>query len=292
MRPADDIKKYFQKSTLSTDPDRHETVFEKIQRAQDQSKDTAPALSGPKIRNTIMKSPITKIAAAAAVIAATILGFIVFIDTGSTSGIVWAQVAEQVQASQGFVCRSNVTLTNVPQSTTTKIDTRMYGSPSLGIRTDQYQDGEVVMSVYGNRADNSIISIMHSMKTYTRDPLPEGDLSDLEKMSPTELVRQYLSTQYKELGTDTIDGLAVKGIEVNDASVISTNFRVDSIVARLWVSKETGFPVRLEAEIIGNNGAFKMQAVMNEFQWNAELDAGLFKADIPADYALMGTPQP
>ncbi|MBL7186928.1 MAG: hypothetical protein ISS70_11470, partial [Phycisphaerae bacterium] len=83
-----------------------------------------------------MKSSLTKPAAAAAIIAATILGFIVFVDTGSTSGIVWAQVAEQVQASQGFVCRSNVTLTNVPQSTTTKIDTRMYGSPSLGIRTD------------------------------------------------------------------------------------------------------------------------------------------------------------
>ena len=292
MKSADDIERYFHKATLSTNGTRHDAIFEEIRGAQEQSMTDTPVSSRIPIRSSIMKSSLTKPAAAAAIIAATILGFIVFIDTGSTSGIVWAQVAEQVQASQGFVCRSNVTLTNVPQSTTTNIDTRMYGSPSLGIRTDQYQDGEVVMSVYGNRADNSIISIMHSMKTYTRDPLPEGDLSDLEKMSPTELVRQYLSTQYKELGTDTIDGLAVKGIEVNDASVISTNFRVDSIVARLWVSKETGFPVRLEAEIIGNNGAFKMQAVMNEFQWDAELDAGLFKADIPADYGLLGTPQP
>ena len=83
MKSADDIERYFQKSTLSTNSCRHEAVFEKIQRAQDQSKDTAPALSGPKIRNTIMKSPTTKLATAAVVIAAITLGLLEFIGGGT-----------------------------------------------------------------------------------------------------------------------------------------------------------------------------------------------------------------
>ena len=78
MKSAEDIKKYFQKSTLSTNPDRHETIFERILRAQDQSPDTAPALSGPKIRNRIMKSPITKLATAAAVIVVAAFGLFEF----------------------------------------------------------------------------------------------------------------------------------------------------------------------------------------------------------------------
>ena len=239
-----------------------------------------------------MKSPITKFAAAAVIIIAVTLGLFEFIDNGSGSGVVWAEVAELVQASQGFICRSNVTLTNTASGDSTPMDMRMYGSLKYGIRVDQYEDGNVVISSYGNRVDNTIITITHPMKTYTREPLLEEDIANLEQMSPSKLVQQYLSTDYKELGSDTIDGLEVEGIEVNDPSVISATFPIDSIVARLWVSKETGFPVRMEAKITGNNGALKMDAVMSELQWNAELSASDFTPDIPSDYTLIETPSP
>ena len=105
MKSAEDIKKYFKKSTLSTNPDRHEAIFEKIQRAQDQSKITTPALSGFNLRSKIMKSNITKLAAAAVVIAVVVLGLFEFIGTKDTSGVVWAEVARKVQASRGSVVR-------------------------------------------------------------------------------------------------------------------------------------------------------------------------------------------
>ena len=92
MKSAEDIKKYFQRSTLSTNPDRHEVIFEKIHRAQDQSKTTSPALSGFIFRSKIMKSPIIKFAAAAVIIALVVLGLFEFIGTESTSGVVWAEV--------------------------------------------------------------------------------------------------------------------------------------------------------------------------------------------------------
>jgi len=70
MKSAEDIKRYFQQATLSTNPDRHEAIFEKIQRAQAESKTTVPASHRPHYRSNIMKSPITKLAAAAVIILA------------------------------------------------------------------------------------------------------------------------------------------------------------------------------------------------------------------------------
>jgi hypothetical protein len=72
MKSADEIRRYFQQATLSTNPDRHEAVFEKIQRAQEQTKATAPASSRPHYRSNIMKNPVTKIAAAAVIIIALV----------------------------------------------------------------------------------------------------------------------------------------------------------------------------------------------------------------------------
>jgi hypothetical protein len=290
MKSAEDIKNHFQKATLSTNPDKHEAIFERIQNAQDHPTKT-PVLLRFNNRSIIMRNPITKLAAAVIIIAVT-LGVFEFIDNGSSSGVVWAEVAEQVQTSPGFTCRSNVILTNTASGHSNQMDTRMYGSPNHGIRVDQYENGKIVMSNYGNRADSTIVSITHPTKTYTREPLLEEDIANLEQMSPSRLVQQYLSTDYKALDSDTIDGLEVEGIEVNDPSVVNATFPIDSLVARLWVSKDTGFPVRMEAKITGNNGALKMEAVMNELRWNVELSESDFTPDIPSDYTLIETPSP
>ena len=272
----------------STEMDRrilHDTL-----KVQQELKQTKLAGTQPDIRRIIMKSSITKVAIAGVIIIAVTLGLFEFIDNGSSSGVVWAEVIEQVQANSGFTCRSNVILTNTASGNSNQMDMRMYGSPKYGIRVDQYENGNIVISNYGNRADNTIVSITHPTKTYTREPLLEKDIANLEQMSPSKLVQQYLSTDYKELESEIIDGLEVEGIEVNDPSVVSATFPIDSIVARLWVSKETRFPVRMEAKITGNNGGLKMEAVMTELRWNVEFSASDFTPDIPSDYTLIETP--
>jgi len=73
MKSAEDIKRYFQRATLSTNPDKHEAIFEKMQRAQEQSKTTVPASYRLRYGSKIMKSPIAKLTAAAVVIIAVAL---------------------------------------------------------------------------------------------------------------------------------------------------------------------------------------------------------------------------
>jgi hypothetical protein len=233
----------------------------------------------------IMKNPTAKLAAAAAIIIVVLICLHMLPDSGTS--IAWGEVAKSVEQSPGFTCRSRVTLTNTEEGKTNEFDTIMYGSLAYGIRVDQYENGEVVISSCGNRAENMIISIIHSTKTYIRKPLLEQDLSDLEQMSPKKLVQQYLSTDYKEIGRDIIDGVEVTGIEVNDPEVVRADFPIDNLIARLWVSVESGFPVMLEAEITGSNGALQMQAKMDNFQWNVEHKQSIFEPEIPTDYTLM-----
>jgi len=96
MKSVEDIKKYFQKSTLSTNHNIHEAIFEKIQRAQDKSKTTTPASYRFNIRSNIMKSSITKLAAVAVIIIAVVLS-INFLDKSVTPAYGIEQTIEAVR---------------------------------------------------------------------------------------------------------------------------------------------------------------------------------------------------
>lgn len=90
MKSAEDIKRYFQKATLSTNPDKHEAVFEKIQNAQDLSTTNTPVSHRRNLRRLIMKSPLTKIAAGAVIVIILAL----FINNGSINiaSVTWADM--------------------------------------------------------------------------------------------------------------------------------------------------------------------------------------------------------
>ena len=60
-----------------------------------------------------------------------------------------------------------------------------------------------------------------------------------------------------------------------------------SHTAQLWVSVETGYPVLIESEVVGNNGTLQIKMTIDEFQWDVELDPSEFHAVIPPDYQLL-----
>jgi len=95
------------KFNVAAGPVLHDRVLTRVRRAQEQA-DTAPALPEPALRRMIMRSSITKLAAAAAIVLAALAGM--YALTGSVDGtsITMAQVQQAMETVDWMQVRDKV----------------------------------------------------------------------------------------------------------------------------------------------------------------------------------------
>ena len=134
--------------------------------------------------------------------------------------------------------------------------------------------------------------LTHSPKQYMLRDLTAEDMAEITEkqaggMDPKAIVQKLLSGEYTELGREMIDGAEAEGIEIHNPPGSRANFQVDSRVMRLWVSIETGYPVRMESNTVGKNGAVHITQIVDQFEWHLELDRELFELEIPSGYTEM-----
>jgi hypothetical protein len=140
-----------------------------------------------------------------------------------------------------------------------------------------------------------MVVLMPSAKQYALRDLSGEDMAEIAEkqadgMDPKALVSRLLSDAYTEIGRKTIDGVEAVGVEIHNPSSGRANVQVDRRVMRLWVSIETGYPVRMESETVSNNGKLRVTQMVDQFEWHVELDPGLFELDIPSNYTEMEEP--
>jgi hypothetical protein len=240
-----------------------------------------PSLTG----RTIMRKRIVKLAIAAAVLAALGLGILEFLNTGSKSGVVWADVARKVQASRGVVFR--VTERIEPDTYDQQVDFSTQYFTSTQSRLDNYKGGEIIKTIWGDCDTKTVVLVDHFHKSYikaTGEKMPDS----LGAMDPNRWVQSLLSCRHRELGQKTIDGVRCEGIETTDPAFFGGGTPPEPPVARLWVGVETGYPVRFESERVYDGARHSL--VQDRFQWDADLDGSLFEPNIPADYLFIPPP--
>jgi outer membrane lipoprotein-sorting protein len=234
------------------------------------------------LRSVIMKSPVTKIAAAAAII----ITALIIIYQFNTSGVAWGSLAEKIERVETVVYHlsSNVKTQNMPQGQTPKTETIAYYSSEYGSRVENYINDHLGFIMYLNPKENIYVSVMPGQKKFMRftNKSPDELKQIAEKDDPRVMVRHIMSGEYKQLGRKTINGIDVEGIESTGPRVMGG--MLEDATARLWVEIGTDFPVRIEIEGIVSGGQMEMSMVMDDFQWNVELDPALFVPDIPSDY--------
>jgi len=282
MRPAEDVKRLIKNLQDKTSPKMDERVLGDVLRALEESKQPS-ALTWPNIRRTIMKSPITKLAVAAAVIAVVVLGLFEFIGTSSKSGVVWAEVTQKVEASTGLIWRLRGTGSRDPNDDWPNAYKIIWRSPAV-TRTDRYRDGQIYRTLYFNLEARTEKWVAHDASKYVKKALSEEQVrrmrADKDRWTdPQSLVNCCLDLKHHALGQKTIDGVLCEGIETTDSS----GFPVKSFAGRLWVSVETGYPVLVEIEAI-DDGDIRHTSTLDQFQWNVALSAEDVEPEIPADY--------
>jgi hypothetical protein len=242
-----------------------------------------------------MKSPIVKLAAAAVIIGLVVLGLFELTGTESTSGVVWADVVRKVEASRGSIVRSRESSSFQPSNETDY--SMIYASPKY-FRKDVYKGGQITDSYHTDFESMTYTGVSHTRKHYQSITITPNEGGFLEKnedwMNPRYIVQTILSCVHRELGQKTIEGILCEGLETNDPAVFGPLpgpvTRLD-VKMRLWVNAETKYPVlfeckvdaEAEGQVIANEG------VMDQFQWDVELDPSFLKPNIPPDYVDMRT---
>ena len=187
-------------------------------------------------RRTIMKSPITKLAAAAVIVGVVLIGVSQF--GGSAASVAWGEVIGKLEVSQGVIFRRTMTRSDRPGEDGYRM---IYSCPTHS-RTDHYRADQIIGSLYCDYNAKTLVSIQHDRKTYFDHELGEQAMQETE-VSPKAWVQKFLSCEYRELGQRTIKGILCEGLETTDPAFGDSDSPVDSLMLQLWVSVETGYPV-------------------------------------------------
>ncbi|MGB2810075.1 MAG: LamG domain-containing protein [Sedimentisphaerales bacterium] len=285
MKPAEKIERLIKKSRYKASPDAYNKALGSFLQEVDAYAKGKSALTEPNVRRIIMKNPITKLAAAAVIIIAVLIG----IHQITGSGVAWAEVVSNIGKVRAFAYKMKMSMKNipgVPDGKTMNLEIDAWISKDVGMRMDSCTEGELISQSYVLLPQGTVISVIPEEKKYIRMTLTDGLFEEMQKDNgdPRKMVDEFMKCEYRKLGPSIIDGIEVEGIQSKDPKIVGGV--LGTVVARLWVAVENDLPVRMEI-MCYSNGKKVMDMVMDEFQWDVELDAAWFEPYIPDDYELM-----
>ena len=286
MKPVRDIRKLFQKAAAETRPEMDRKVLERVLAAHKTVNHGDSPANRSNRRSISMKNPIVRLAVAAAIIATAVLGLSEFIGTDAGSGVVWAQVLEKTDQIPAVVFDMTAEI-DEPEGKLV-LPSRQYVAGDYGTRADTFMDGKLVAINYRLPRKNVAYQIRVDRKQYRRFDVSYEEGLGRDPDDPRTWLKMILSGEHTKLDRTAIDGVVVEGIQ---GHLVEDNG--EDTVMRLWVDVETNLPVRIEVEIAGmEGGRMKQQKfVMENFDWNAQLDESFFEPNIPDDYTLGEDPR-
>lgn len=217
-----------------------------------------------------MKSPFTKLAAAAAIIIAVLIG-IHFLG-GSTESVAWADVVRPLLTAHTVVFHArSVEGENLPIARIMNMGTQRVRSEILSA------DGKTVQVIAICDYDTSqMLTLIPKQKIATIvdiKGLPEKPENFVEIMRNmiTELQHDP-NVSIESLGEKEMDGRMAQGFRATDP---------EGNESMIWADSQTSVPIRMELKWRQAHYEF------TDFEFDVALDESLFSMDIPAGYSTM-----
>jgi len=246
----------------------------------------------------IMKSPITKLAIAAVIIIACLIGLSFWRTTGS--GIALADVLARVEKVEAHRFKYSVKITvedpNKPynyEGYFTMLISKEYGSKTIAEEPDPNGGQSIVQETCFLPQKKIRIEIIPKDKRYSRIELDDIYVERQQKRGndQNDLITEILKYKYESLGRSTIDGIEVEGFRSTDPNMLIGRGRSQNIQfdVKLWVDVKTLLPVRYEYEHfiqMGDNKKDHTRMVFYDHQWDVPVDASDFEPPIPDGYTI------
>jgi len=281
MRSMRKIKQLFHVAAVQTPAPADDAVFEAIKAAYIETRQSKAAQHEPMIWSLAMRSPRTRLAAAAVV---AILGAIaILLWQGTGSGVALADVLARMDHIDAYTCEAIITHMGPEdrQMKSTAWISRDYGTKTV---TRDTNSGEVSTEAYVLPKERTAIVIEHDKKTYMQFGFDErwADVLQGEIPDPRRMLVRIQTCNYTSLGISTVDGVEAEGFRTTDPNYIEGG--TYPVNVSLWVDVKTGLPLRSEEDIEMKDGII-IRRISHDFQWNVPIDPSLFQPFIPDGYA-------
>ena len=269
-------------------------------------KRTFPDTKPEKMRIIIMRNPIIRIAVAAVVVIACVIGLSLWRATGS--GITLADVLARVEQVKSFSCKGSFTMNGqIAPGKPYQFETlfsivlsQEYGYKSKAETQDPNGGTMAFGEIYVSPQKKTFIQIKHTSKKYVRGGLDDAEAQQYQKEfshygNPGALLKEIMACKYENLGRSTIDGFGVEGFRTTDPNCKLplgwSAFKDPQIDVKVWIDVKTRLPIRFEYLISSLNqrgNTLSQRFVVHDFEWDVPVTAAEFEPPpVPDGYAVL-----
>ncbi|MCK5564247.1 MAG: hypothetical protein KAJ07_03295 [Planctomycetes bacterium] len=263
MRPTDNIKNKIKNMDFKASNELKQKMLEDV--LNEQNKKQHSTQTPQSVWRIIMKSNITKLATAAIVIAAILVGINRFGGSIDGSSVAWAQVVEQINNYTKYKYRERVVRENGPKRPIMDVY-----HLNLSQRRQEVENGDIhIIDMRGTDAITVELKPDQMKATVTKF-IGTGPRKDPHII---EMVKRFEQKTTERLGTKEVDGKILQGFRH------APNARNDFTV---WVDPKTKLPV--EIELVHTKAG--QTIFMDEFEFDFDLGPEAFGTEIPAGYEI------
>jgi len=284
MKRADDIRRVFQKAGLGLGPDADEQVFADMLQARRQI--TQNPITVFDRGRIIMRSPFTKIAVAAAVVVAGVVGVSLWQGTGSSLAL--AEVLERMEQVQTFRLKMSSIFQMgeapaKPVAEATMLVSRTLGEKVVMQVTHPLTGQSMLQEMYLLPQARTVVTLMPNEKKYSKADVDEAAMERWRaENDPRYLVELVTKCEHTRLGQSIVDGVEVEGFRTTDPNSWG-GAAITGAEIKIWVDVETRLPVRIEMGK-GEPATGRLDVAAYDFEWNVPAEPAEFAPVIPADY--------
>ncbi|MHC4309612.1 MAG: LolA family protein [Planctomycetota bacterium] len=297
MRPAENVEKFIKRVRFKASTQMHERILNDALEAQEQSRKTKSAEIGPNIWRIIMKSRITKLAAAAAIIVIAVFAINQFTGTTVVYGV--TEVLELCKKAGTIHIQGRSFYPEFPEQNKAQqavgfevwLDIKNGRSrvKSAGRMT---KDGQTTFTYFENVIDGHYrMRVDHSKKSVTYYKIDKTDQQKVIALDFDFQLKQMFGDPdqieaYALTGSEQIDGLEydIWQAEIQPDPDSQTWLRI-----KIWLSPVTGEIVRVVTRQSRDRVDWFRTYEIDKIERNVSLSDGLFETEPPVGYLAQNT---
>jgi len=259
----------------------------------------------PSLWELIMRSRTVKLAAAAVIVIAVLVG-LPFLPK-DTASVTLGDVAEKLGQVKAIMYRMKMHVTGsmvpgIPQVSSDMEGTviisddfgmKMEMDTTMEMETEPNAGKKTTQLMYVVPDSKLMVMVMPDEKRFTRMEFSDDLLALMKKQNndPREMIKQMMGAKYTDLGKSEINGIEVEGFETTDPAIYggamgnvkAAGGAMGGVKVILWVDAATWLPVLVEMDMTINEKT-RITGTIYDYQWNVPVDKSIFEPVIPADY--------